>query len=141
MKFKLLGRQRTVLLLLSAFAIANADAKKAGGKPQVHLEIPDETLLSQESSSGSGPKPDDRQKEDQNRYAAFLEEEERSRKVLSKNDALQGKQTDIAAGKVALNSSNSLENLVEGASMIALALIILIPTAFCVLYLLKKFPE
>ena len=46
MKFKLLGRQRTVLLLLSAFAIATADAKKAGGKPQVHLGIPDETLLS-----------------------------------------------------------------------------------------------
>lgn len=64
MNFKLLGRQRTVLLLLAACAITTADAKKAGGKPQVHLEIPNDNQLSEEYNSGSGLKPDDRQKED-----------------------------------------------------------------------------
>ena len=58
MNFKLKSPQKTVLLLLP-LVVAVAEAKKAGGKPQVHLDIPNEAQLTEEFNKDPSSKSAD----------------------------------------------------------------------------------
>lgn len=56
------------------------------------MDIPTESQLNEEFRASADKNKDaaQRQKEDLGRYAAFLEEEEKARKVLWRDDVLQG---------------------------------------------------
>lgn len=75
---------KSLLIVISTVLLAT-HAKSHGGNAQVHMGISNDEKIVADSSKSRLHRSKEQQDQDKSKYMAFLEEEERARKILTKN--------------------------------------------------------